>query len=125
MSPGNWAMDYPDPSSFLEPLFTTGAIGPESTQNTAFYSNPRFDDLVARARRELDEKRRADLYREASAILCDEAPWAFTFSYHFVSERQPYVRGPLLHPVWYVDPTQVWLDRSDRAPDAPSERGSP
>jgi ABC-type transport system substrate-binding protein len=125
MSPGNWAMDYPDPSSFLEPLFTTRSIGPESSQNTAFYSNPRFDDLVARAHRELDAKQRAALYRQASAILCDEAPWAFTFSYHFVSERQPYVRGPLLHPVWYVDPTQVWLDRSDRAPDAPSERGSP
>jgi ABC-type transport system substrate-binding protein len=121
MSPGNWAMDYPDPSSFFEPLFTTGSIGPESTDNTAFYSNPRFDDLVGRARRELDEKQRLALYRQASAILCDEAPWAFTFSYHFVSERQPYVRGPLLHPVWVVDPTRVWIDRAESALDAPGE----
>jgi ABC-type transport system substrate-binding protein len=125
MSPGNWGMDYPDPSSFFEPLFTTRSIGAESSDNTAFYSNPRFDDLVARARHELDETQRAALYREAGAILCDDAPWAFTFSYHFVSERQPYVRGPLLHPVFYVDPTRVWIDRSDRALDAPGERGSP
>jgi ABC-type transport system substrate-binding protein len=121
MSPGNWGMDYPDPSSFFEPLFTTRSIGPESSDNTAFYSNPRVDDLVARARRELDEKQRLALYRQASAILCDEAPWAFTFSYHFVSERQPYVRGPLVHPVWYVDPTRVWIDRSERGRGAPGE----
>ena len=125
MSPGNWAMDYPDPSSFFEPLFTTRAIGPESTDNTAFYSNPRFDDLVARARGELDETQREALYREAGAILCDEAPWAFTFSYHFVSERQPYVRGPLQHPVWYVDPTRTWIDRSDRLAEPPAGSESP
>jgi ABC-type transport system substrate-binding protein len=124
MSPGNWAMDYPDPSSFFEPLFTTGSIGPESTDNTAFYSNAHFDELVARARRELDEPRRAALYREAGAILCDEAPWAFTFSYHFFSLRQPYVRGPLLHPVWYVDPTRVWIDRPGGASAAAGDEGA-
>ena len=112
MSLGNWAMDYPDPSSFFEPLFTTSSIGAESTFNTAFYSNPRVDDLVARARRELDPLRRTADYREASAIVCDEAPWAFTFSYHYFNVRQPYVRGPLLHPVWIVDPTRTWLDRA-------------
>jgi ABC-type oligopeptide transport system substrate-binding subunit len=104
-------MDYPDPSSFFEPLFTTSSIGPESTYNTAFYSNPRVDDLVARARRELDPLVRKAMYAEASAIVCDEAPWAFTFSYHYFNVRQPYVRGPLLHPVWVVDPTRAWLDR--------------
>jgi ABC-type transport system substrate-binding protein len=126
MSPGNWAMDYPDPSSFFEPLFTTSSIGPESTYNTAFYSNPVFDDLVARGHRELDEPRRRALYREAGAILCEDAPWAFTFSYHFFGERQPYVRGPLVHPVWYIDATRVWIDRSDRAVEAtPAGPGSP
>lgn len=114
MSPGNWAMDYPDPSSFFEPLFTTSSIGPESSFNTAFYSNPRVDDLVARARREIDPLRRAAMYRDAAVIVCDEAPWAFTFSYHFFNVRQPYVRGPFLHPVWVVDPTRTWLDRGGR-----------
>jgi ABC-type transport system substrate-binding protein len=113
MSPGNWAMDYPDPSSFFEPLFTTASIAGEATDNTSFYSNPHFDELVARAHREFDPAQRRALYREAGALLCDDAPWAFTFSYHFFIERQPYVRGPLLHPVWYVDPTRVWIDRSE------------
>jgi ABC-type transport system substrate-binding protein len=123
ISPGNWAMDYPDPSSFFEPLFTTSSIGPESSDNPSFFSNVRFDDLVARAHSELDPAERQALYAEAGAILCDQAPWAFTFSYHFISERQPYVRGPLLHPVWHIDPTRVWLDRSGSAVAATSGGG--
>jgi ABC-type transport system substrate-binding protein len=115
MSQGNWAMDYPDPSSFFDPLFTTAAIGPEVSYNAAFYSNPRFDDLVARAHRDLDSGRRRALYREANRILCDEAPWAFAFSHHWFDVRQPYVRGLSLHPVWTVDATRAWIDRaSDR-----------
>jgi ABC-type transport system substrate-binding protein len=112
MSLGSWSMDYPDPSSFFEPLFTSGAIGAESSSNAAFFSNLRFDDLVARAHRELDAERRRTLYDEASSILCDEAPWAFTFSYHWFEERQAYVRGPVFNAVWIVDPTRTWLDRA-------------
>jgi len=112
MSPGNWGMDYPDPSSFYDPVFTTGAINPESNYNTAFYSNPRFDDLVARARHELDAPKRQALYREASTILCEDAPWAFTFAYHFYTLRQAYLRDFAPHPVWPLELTRVWLDRA-------------
>jgi ABC-type transport system substrate-binding protein len=115
MSQGNWGMDYPDPSSFFDPLFTTSSIGPESSYNTAFYSNARLDDLVALAHRELDPGRRSALYREANAIVCDEAPWAFAFSYHWFDVRQAYVRGLSLHPVWKVDASRAWLDRAGAA----------
>jgi ABC-type transport system substrate-binding protein len=111
MSQGNWEADYLDPSSLYDPLFTTGAIGGESSYNTAFYSNPRFDDLVARARREGALERRMALYREANEVLCDQAPWAFAYSYHFFDVRQPYVRGFKPHPVWTLDVSQVWIDR--------------
>jgi ABC-type transport system substrate-binding protein len=120
MSLGSWSMDYPDPSSFFEPLFTSAAIGAESSNNTAFFSNARFDDLVSRAHRELDAERRRSLFREARSILCDEAPWAFTFSYHWFEERQPYVRGPVFNAVWILDPTRTWLDRARTASDARS-----
>jgi ABC-type transport system substrate-binding protein len=79
--------------------------------NTAFYSNPRFDDLVARAHLEADPAGRKALYREANAILCDDAPWAFTFGYHLYDVRQPYVHGFVPHPVWPLDVSGVWLDR--------------
>ncbi len=115
MSQGNWGMDYPDPSSFFDPLFTTAAIGPEGGHNTAFYSNPSVETLVADARREGREERRRSLYARADAILCDEAPWAFAYSYHPYRLRQPYVRGDAPHPVWMVDVSSTWLDRASRS----------
>lgn len=115
MSQANWEMDYPDPSSFFDPIFTTAAILPGSSFNTAFYSNPRFDDLVSRARREIDPMKRKSLYREADEILCDEAPWAFAYAYHFYDFRQPYVGGFKPHPVWPMDVSRVWVDRTAAA----------
>lgn len=115
MSPGNDQLDYLDPSAVFEPLFTTASISPEGTQNTAFYSNPRLDDLVARAHREMDPAARKALYREADAIVCDEAPWAFTFAYHFFDVHQPYVHGLGANPTGVFDTSGVWLDRASEA----------
>jgi len=115
MSQGNWMLDYPDPSSVFDPLFTTDAIAVEGSFNTAFYSNPRFDELVARAHREGDATVRRALYREANGILCDEAPWAFTFGHHTFDVRQPYVHGFAPHPVWPLDVRGVWLDDAGQA----------
>jgi ABC-type transport system substrate-binding protein len=115
MSQGNWQLDYPDPSAVLDPLFSTGAIAPEGSFNTAFYSNARVDDLLARAHREMDPDKRRTLYREADALLCDEAPWAFTFGFHFFDVRQPYVHGLVASPTGIFDVSGVWLDRAGDA----------
>jgi len=112
MSLGSWSLDYPDPSAFFDPLFGSAALAGESTYSSAFYSNPRLDDLLARAHRAGDAESRARLYREANAIVCDDAPWAFTFGYHWFELRQPYVRGFAPHPVWGRDVSHVWLDRA-------------
>jgi peptide/nickel transport system substrate-binding protein len=112
MSNGNWVLDYPDASSIFDPLFTTRAITPDGSFNTAFYSNTRFDELAARAHLETDATVRHALYREANAILCDEAPWAFTFGHHTFDMRQPYVHDFASHPVWPLDVSHVWVDRA-------------
>jgi ABC-type transport system substrate-binding protein len=112
MSPQGWTMDYLDPSTFFEPLFASSSIGAESSNNTAFYSNPRYDEIVAHARRELDTSVRNALYRQANEILCDEAPWAFTYGQHDFIVRQPYVRGFAAHPVEPLALREVWLDRA-------------
>ncbi len=116
ISQAGWEMDYPDPSSYFDPLFATSSIGVESSNNASFYSNPTFDDLIARAHREVDANRRAALYREASAILSDDAPWAFVYAYHEYYLRQPYVREFALHPVWTLDLTRTWVDRATGTP---------
>ena len=114
MSPQGWQEDFPDPSDFLEPRFATESIADEDGSNYAFYSNAHVDALLARAKRELDGAERTRLYAEVERILCDEAPWAFEYSFRFYRVRQPYVRGFQTHAVWTTDVVPIWLDR---APD--------
>jgi ABC-type transport system substrate-binding protein len=111
IGPGFWTQDFPDALSFLEPLFHSRSISPEDSNNWSFYSNPRFDELVDRAHKELDEPRRLKLYSEAQGILVDDAPWAFTETYRWYVQRQPYVREHHVHPMWMHDVSRTWLDR--------------
>lgn len=110
--PGFWQADYPEAASFLEPLFSSKSISNEDANNWSFYSNPRVDDLVARAKRELDEAKRKALYVEAEKIVIDEAPWAFTYYFVWYVQHQPYVRDYKVHPVWNHDVTRAWIDRT-------------
>jgi ABC-type transport system substrate-binding protein len=116
MGPGNWQQDYAEAGSFLEPLFTSGAINDTDSSNWSFYRNARVDERIERAKHELDATRRMRLYREAETIVCDEAPWAFTHYYRFYVQWQPYVRDYRPHPMWTTDPTSVWLDPLGNAP---------
>jgi peptide/nickel transport system substrate-binding protein len=108
----SWTKDYPDPSNFLEPLFAGFSIHEDDTNNTSFYSNPRLDEILKRAREEQDTKKRYAMYDEASRIVCDDAPWAFTHYYHWYSVHQPYMRGYAPHPVAVTYVANAWLDRA-------------
>jgi ABC-type transport system substrate-binding protein len=114
MSLGSWSMDYLDPSTFFEPLFGSASLAGEATNSSAFYSNPQLDEILARARGESDRAARNRLYRDANAIVCGDAPWAFTFGFHWFEFHQPYVRQFVAHPVWGRDVSHVWLDRAPR-----------
>jgi len=115
MADPGWAMDYPDPSDFFEALFSSKAINEEQSTNTAFYRSARVDDLIERARHELDREKRMALFTEANHIVCDDAPWAFTVSRRLEDVVQPYVRGFKPHPVWTFHVANAWLDRASSA----------
>ncbi|MGH7434085.1 MAG: ABC transporter substrate-binding protein [Polyangiaceae bacterium] len=110
MSFGSWGMDYADPGSLLEPLFASPPPGATEHNGGSFYANPRLDDVLARARATADGERRAALYREADAIVCDDAPWAFTFLRHFYDVSQPYVHGLSVRSLRGRDASRTWLD---------------
>ncbi len=107
-----WQQDYPHPHDFFDPLFHSHSIAEESSNNTAFYRNPDLDDLLDRAKRELDPAAQKVLYAEAQRIVCDEAPWAFTHTFRFYDVHQPYVRGYRPHAVWTHRVQESWLDRT-------------
>jgi ABC-type transport system substrate-binding protein len=113
MSFGAWGLDYADPSGLFEPLFASPPAGPSGSlesNGASFYANAHLDDVLARAREAPDPERRAALYHEANAIVCDDAPWAFTFLRHFYDVRQPYVHGFSARSLLGRDASRAWLD---------------
>ena len=65
-----WIADYPDPENFLDGLFHT-----KSNNNQSEYNNGQLDILLERARVELDESARFELYHQAEEIIVYDAPW--------------------------------------------------
>jgi oligopeptide transport system substrate-binding protein len=83
-----WLADIPDPDNVLFPLLHSA-----SPANRTFYRNPRVDQLLEQARKELDEVRRITDYREVERIVQDDAPW-ITQHYSVLEYLyQPYVQG--------------------------------
>jgi len=79
-----WVADYADPNAFLE-LLTSG-----HGQNTLGWSNPAYDDTLARANMESDPDARAELLRKAEMLMLEDYPLIpifFSVSKHLVSNR--------------------------------------
>lgn len=62
-----WTTDYDDPMSMIS-LFTTENSGNIPTG----WSNKKFDELIAKASREMDESKRVELYSQAEQVLFEE-----------------------------------------------------
>ncbi len=110
-----WNMDFPDPSNFLDSLFHSRAATAANASNRTFYRNPELDDLLDRARIERDPRRREAMYREASVVLTEDAPWAFMWNDLHLEAVQPYVKGYFQNKVFSQDYRFVWLDLPRRA----------
>ncbi len=70
-----WAMDYPSPQNYLEPLYSTSALPPNGS-NTAFYSNPEFDELVTQGNQAASNEEAIELYQQADDVLLEDLPIA-------------------------------------------------
>jgi ABC-type transport system substrate-binding protein len=124
MGGDGWSADFDDPSNFFDPIFSTGAIQDDESQNRAFFSNAELDDVLARGRREMSPVVRRALYRRADEIVRDQAPWAVVFGYRYYDVWQPYLHGYRPHPRVQQRLAFVWLDieekrRALRAKNAP------
>ena len=86
-----WVADIPDPDNFLYTLLDSKQFG--SAGNTSWYSNPKLDELVERARLLTDWAQREPLYREAERIAVEETAWLFIYYYRDQAMVKPYVKG--------------------------------
>ena len=85
---GNWYADYYDPTTFLDCLATGNG------NNDSGYANPRYDELLARARAAGDPVERAELLRQAERLIVEEdCPILPILHYALPIAIKPYVKG--------------------------------
>jgi len=86
-----WEGDYNDPISFLE-IFET-----ENYFNVVGFNVPEYDQMINKAREELDEKKRMNLLKEAEELLFKHMPLCPLYyvygSYAVKAEIKGFVRG--------------------------------
>lgn len=81
-----------DPISYLEMFVTDGNF------NRMDYSNSNYDDLVTKAKNELDLNKRYEYMLEAEKILFDDAAIGPMYQGAVSVVQQPYVKGFVSHP---------------------------
>lgn len=70
-----WMTNDPDTLPFL--TLRTDAFPDKGGFNSGYYSNPKVDELLEKARQSTDQAERAKLYKEMQEIVYDDAPWVF------------------------------------------------
>ncbi|MGQ9647421.1 MAG: glutathione ABC transporter substrate-binding protein [Thermodesulfobacteriota bacterium] len=71
-----WSTLTGDADYGLYPLFHSGEW-PRNGTNTSFFKNEKLDQLLDTARRKPIPNERKKLYKEAMALIIEEAPWIF------------------------------------------------
>jgi len=100
-----WVGDYLDPNTYLDMFVTNGE------NNCTGFSNAQYDQLIADAAKEPDQKKRRQILESAERLLMDEMPVIPVYFYVSRNMVRPHVRGfynnlqdlHALHAIW-LDP---------------------
>ncbi|WP_100010494.1 ABC transporter substrate-binding protein [Lentibacillus sediminis] len=68
-----WSGTNGDPDYFLSSLLHGSNVG---SSNRTFYENEEVDELLDQAKRAVDQEERAELYKEAQALISEDSPMA-------------------------------------------------
>jgi len=91
-----WIGGNEDPDIF-EYAFDSSRFPPKGA-NRGFYSNPRVDSLIDRARREVDQDTRKKLYDEVQEILAQDVPYINLWYFDNVLVHTRRVQNATLNP---------------------------
>lgn len=97
-----WFQDFPDASDFYDPILSC-ATAVEGGVNIAWYCNEANDQLAAEARREPDDQKRNQMYRQLQAQVMADVPFVPTTFPEFVTMKSKRVQGSSFHPFWLFD----------------------
>jgi peptide/nickel transport system substrate-binding protein len=69
-----WTGDNGDPDNFFYPLLDRDSAVKGQAQNYSFWRDPKFHALMLAGQQSVDQKQRAEIYREANAMVHDQVP---------------------------------------------------
>ena len=106
----SWWADYPEAESFLFPTFHSSNWG--AAGNRARFASKEVDLAIDEAHRIIDDRVRAQKYREIERMVVERAPWVFLWHRKEFYIRQPRVGGFKLFPIYSADKgTDIFLKR--------------
>jgi len=110
-----WAMSVNEPDAYQ--VWHSSQAANKGSNHISF-KNARADRILEQYRREFDERKRIELYREFQRILSDEQPYTFLFVGKSVSAVQRRIRGVEVLPGglrsidwWVPSPAQKYGQR--------------
>lgn len=113
-----WTADYPDPETFLTLLYSKHIpknIKDKSYINASRFKSEKFDSLFTLAMKEVDPKKRMDLYLQADQVQIDDAaimPVFYEENYRLI---QTYVKSFPANAMEYRDLSRVYFEpKTDR-----------
>jgi len=94
-----WWPDYPDPYTFLGPMFHSEE---EIVFNLAYYDNPDYDQLIDEgfAIAGTNRTRAEELYIQAQRILIEDCPVIFFFDMQYVRPKRASLKGYVDNPAY-------------------------
>lgn len=103
---GSWGADYPDSDNFLS-IFLSN-----SGNNRFGWKNKTYDDLVIKARHELNRREREKFYLEAQKILLEKEAVVIPLYYEpIVALIKAHVQGVEINPMNYLFLRKVTVSR--------------
>lgn len=105
----DWYADYPDPDNFTYVIFNSH----NRDLFISTYSNEEVDRLTEQARSVMNREQRAEIYREVTRLLLEDAPCAFlAHRRSFVAHRAD-LEGVTLHLLTpFVTPKDLWFAKT-------------
>lgn len=103
-----WTNSTGDADNGLSSRYLTENQG--DAGNRMFYSNEKVDELIKEAGGEKDETKRANLYKEAQAIIMDDAPDVLLMNKLYTFGMQKYVKGFKVHPSGANDYSSIYFE---------------
>ena len=105
-----WTGDIGDPDNFLHVLLDKeNAVKP--AQNISFYKSDKVHSLLAKARSERNQAKRADLYKEAQAVIAEDVPMVTLAHSVDVVPTLSSVQGFVMDPTGRRRFDRVWIKK--------------